>query len=487
MSIHLIRQIGFFKNLARVFVFASLILSGVCAVSAPSAKNTQSSAAFDEPNRDFEERLSRIYKRSSLMPEEKWDAMVMRQRSEAFKVRKGSTLSGISMQLFGDQSYWPKLWSENGMLENPHVISPGRQIHFSPGTEEDAPSISLIDPSRAAAEIELPAPSYESDPAETDDGAAAAVAREPKLTEPAIPLPDQQGKRKLELLPKSFVSQQSPTAGGYDASGVEVIPNKARNLKAAQIVPAYWVERVPNGVGIVSEIEAGSNVASAQQNVFIKMQRPAREGEILSVVYPTGPAPGRHDEGGDVLEVGGVVQISEAVDQGVNLYRAMVIKNVGPIRKGSIVIDERLPRANFSRTGNVKSVEAKVVGGEYDHHRQALGVGATVFLDAGERKGLAPGDLLAIKSRRASRRPESAYPDLSTVIAVAKIVHAQANGSTAFIIESQEEVLPGDVTGGPLPPLPPRNIIAERTRIIDIDAETQRDRDRYEQRSLPQQ
>jgi hypothetical protein len=50
-----------------------------------------------------------------------------------YTVKAGDTLSKIAEQAFGQRLMWPKLWSLNPQIQNPHWIYPGDQVMLSPG------------------------------------------------------------------------------------------------------------------------------------------------------------------------------------------------------------------------------------------------------------------------------------------------------------------------------------------------------------------
>ena len=51
-------------------------------------------------------------------------------------VRKGDTLWDICKQYFGNPWQWPKVWSYNPGITNPHWIFPGDQVHLTPASAE---------------------------------------------------------------------------------------------------------------------------------------------------------------------------------------------------------------------------------------------------------------------------------------------------------------------------------------------------------------
>jgi len=55
---------------------------------------------------------------------------------EVHTVVKGDTLWDLSQSYLGNPWYWPKVWSYNPEIANPHWIYPGNNVRFFPGGEE---------------------------------------------------------------------------------------------------------------------------------------------------------------------------------------------------------------------------------------------------------------------------------------------------------------------------------------------------------------
>ena len=64
--------------------------------------------------------------------------------SSQYVIQPGDTLWELSQAFLGDPEYWPKLWSINEYITNPHWIYPGNIIGFTPGTTIDPPQIDIL-------------------------------------------------------------------------------------------------------------------------------------------------------------------------------------------------------------------------------------------------------------------------------------------------------------------------------------------------------
>lgn len=438
----------------------------------------------DNVNSEFENRMYRIFSQPSALRSTTWESMVAPHSAGLYRVQRGDTLWDISRTFFGDGNFWPKLWSENSNLTNPHEIVVGKGIAFVGGTEEDAPAVRVTDLRiNARPDVALEAirsgPVYPDDPEaqlSDEDIAAGTVLEEQPIVggRPELPEPLTQRKPVLRRLPPSFVEPIPPVVARlFDSTGLDVGRRQAVDVAATVHLTTYISDGKPESLGVVDEIQAQERHASYLQYVIVRLDRDANVGERFSALMPRGNVSHRLSRSfGPVVDVGGTVEITETVDAERRAYRAMVIKSILPIEKGALLSEIPLPKVNFSRNSSRSNVEARIIGGEFDTQRKILGPGSVVFIDQGTGAGLQEGQLLAVRSARGARRPDTSYPNYGTPVAVVKIARALDRVSTAVVIDAYSEIVPGDLTGGPFPK-PERPLVAVGIhRAENIDAAT---------------
>ena len=52
---------------------------------------------------------------------------------DEYTIQKGDTLWDLSQKFLNNPWYWPKIWSLNPGIENPHWIYPGNKLRIVPG------------------------------------------------------------------------------------------------------------------------------------------------------------------------------------------------------------------------------------------------------------------------------------------------------------------------------------------------------------------
>jgi nucleoid-associated protein YgaU len=77
------------------------------------------------------------------------------QVQENYVIQRGDTLWDLSGKYLDSPWYWPKLWSYNPQIENPHWIYPGNPLRLSPAGAEAPARIDVASAADAVPPKEL--------------------------------------------------------------------------------------------------------------------------------------------------------------------------------------------------------------------------------------------------------------------------------------------------------------------------------------------
>lgn len=72
-----------------------------------------------------------------------WNEVATAAKVDSYTVVKNDWLFKISKRLFGSGYYYPKIWSLNSFITNPHFIEPGMVLSFTTGSSSVAPDVKL--------------------------------------------------------------------------------------------------------------------------------------------------------------------------------------------------------------------------------------------------------------------------------------------------------------------------------------------------------
>ncbi len=423
----------------------------------------------DRVDPDFEGRMYNIFAKPQSLSDAKWSAMLGAHSAEKYRVQQGDSLWDISRTMFGDGFFWPKLWAENSGVSNPHDIGVGQSVVFIAGTEESAPAVAVavesnldqavktaqLNVGSTVTDMQTPIFSAEQDDSSEDAIAASTVLEEQPIVggRPDIPPPLSRHRSVLRKLPPSFLMPVTPKIDSmFDGTGLDIGKRKATDENAAVYINSYLAEDDPPSIGSVVEIETQERTVGYLQHLYVIGQRQLNVGDKLSAVMPRKDAyHPRSGSFGPIIEVGGSIEIIQEVDPGKKLYRAVVLQSLSPIEVGALLSEEAMPQVTYNAKGPRSDVQARIIGGEYDHKRRVLGTGSVVYLDEGSKSGLADGQVIAVRSTRGERRADSRYPNIGAPIAILKLTRVSANVATGLIVASHADVRPGDLTGGPFP------------------------------------
>ena len=383
---------------------------------------------------DYEQRMFQIYKSYHNMPtpDSDWRDMLGRQESDEHTVQTGDTLWDISKVLFDDPNYWPKIWSVNPFIDNPHRISPGQILRFIYGT-------SITPPSMRLSEEDV----YDRNRKKDREEAIKAVRERQFIEaemEKSVPVLRQ---FPSGLVPITLFKEQEEKQEDL----VYAFGSLARKNKH---VLTYFMADDPDfekGT-VLRKIDRGA-WGSSEHYVLIEMDSPVSAGQKFSVLNNVGRVPilrrGISGPYGHQIQVQGEVQVMGEVDPQDGIYQARIIRTFSPITKKAMVSSHPIGIYTIENTGNRGSGrEAQIIGTPPKARNRKWGsLLSVVYLNRGTKDGYRKGEIYEVKMNKDSRPFfDYGYPLNAGQV---KIIDVNERFSTAIIIDMYYPIRVGDL------------------------------------------
>jgi hypothetical protein len=327
------------------------------------------------------------------------------QVEEEHTVVPGDTLWDLCAKYLNNPWYWPRVWSYNPELTNPHWIDPGQKVRFYPTGE--LPAIIDVKDER---DFEVPESIPEPEEEEVLPEDLVSIAAGKKIL---------QAKQAtaVVLARDAFVSQQEIESMG------KIRGSRKENELLSENDPIY-VEFDPGNMG-----EVGKHYA------VIRTEK--------EVIHPI-----TNDSVGFYTRVVGAVQIVNVDGQ---IATGVITNSLIAIKRGDRV-SAWMPELNkhIAPRSNAVELRGYIVGSRVD--MSMVGERNVVFIDQGTSQGVEEGNVFDVVRRGDGLTPVGEDDNIDgwdeqlpvEIFGRVMIVDARPNVSTGYVIASLRELIPGD-------------------------------------------
>ena len=411
------------------FIFSTAYLTGLVICIYPIFVS-----ATDELSEDsYEQRLHEIYTqfyRKKVSPEE-WESLVSGRPSDTYVIQKDDTLWDISKVLFNDPHFWPKLWSVNTFITNPHLIRPKEALGIIPGTEGAPPTFTVIQPGLKA----KPPPA----------GLPKEVLE--KIKNIKIP-PVKKVKPVLKEIPSSLpvVALVNPELAG--APFELNFDFKEMAIPSTAYLPFYMSEEPVYAEGRIINTKTYGTLSHVNgERIILKMKEPVNPGQKVSIVRDLGrlssASLGVRGPFGYQIAVQGEAEIVKKLETGFNLYEAKVTMNLSPVTIGALIRTQEPLQFDFHRTDIMGNSEAQITGfATRSRHKPQAFPYSIAYLNRGSRNGLSIGQMYQIRANLSVRKSSQYAYDIK--VGELKIIYTEGRFATALITSMKQPIKTGD-------------------------------------------
>lgn len=364
------------------------------------------------------------------------DAAVMNpdaaaQNMDAYTIQPGDTLWDICARLLGDPFYWPKLWSLNQYITNPHWIYPGNLLVFREGTEIAPPQFEVTKPDPAVAEM-VPLPT--------------------EMTEiPVQPNPVPVQPVTAENLQEGFTIPAEETvsvaAAVADPYAIQPLPETSKSFEINLRQEGFIAETQIPPLGFVYKSEEERDNLAELDEVYIKLTDPsqAQVGKKFTVYRTLRRVKHPQTKGymGFLVKILAELEVTSVNGDVAN---ARVKTSYDYVNRGDPITEyvDILKRVNL--LPNTAAIEGVVVDTMVEG-LSILGNGDVIYLDKGLADGLNIGNTVDVVRSgdglfKVGRDKDKLLPQ--EVVGRLVIVGAQQRTATAVIMDAYDALTIGD-------------------------------------------
>ena len=424
-------------------------------------------SAYMDP--EYESRWYDIYQtyHSQRTAQEEWRSIITSKNVNTYTVQQGDTLWDISRVLFADSNYWPKLWSVNQDISNPHQIEKGQNLYVVLGDESSAPKAllgSVPTAESAAGESQF----CNTDIAQVfqKEGFTKVYDTQIKCRKIKQKMKDRKRKDQKEL--NEFLLSENAVVSVPKAAVrpfLNSIPSSLPILDlireepkinfenlgtitdraAVSVLSNYVMDRDDIGVvGTVKSLDTDGGVTLPTSEIILRLDIPARVGSQLSLIHPlkklSSPVPLfiRGPFGYEVI-LQAVVTVTSAIPNQEGLYYAQVNNVYNPVSQDAVVVEGQPAQFSFSGAVRPGGGSAQITGVPKDQSAQALTIHSFVYLNRGKSGQMQVGDTLRIWANPFFHKKNKPRP-LGDVL----IVHTDSQVATGFITRMSGLAFVGD-------------------------------------------
>lgn len=326
-------------------------------------------------------------------------------RPEAYTIQQGDTLWDLCQRFFGNPFLWPKLWSYNDYVRNPHFIYPGQQIRFIPGTETEPPSLDIGNQDVAQKE-EVSKPQEEEVPTQE-----AATNEQPQAKEKSedleIVAEGKDGPKVLRLTDDSFLADDEPSLG--------------------EIVSSFNAsEFLTNGDTVYVDFKNASAVSIGDRFTIFEKLRTVRHPRSWFTTM------------GSIIATKGYLQVVDVQD---NIYAAKIFNATHYIKRGDSIKPYLNPYKEVTPKEPQKFYEGYFVATKFNE--RFLGLDQIGYIDLGTKAGVQIGDtFLVYRTKDGFTNNNRNFPKV--VIGSLVVIETKDKASTVICTHAIEAIEPGD-------------------------------------------
>ncbi|MCY4645042.1 MAG: LysM peptidoglycan-binding domain-containing protein [Bacteriovoracales bacterium] len=461
------------------------------AISSKKKERKEKTSRIEEFDVGAEEaeilRLARTF--GNKISHNEWNEVAKLASSDTYTVVENDNLWEISKTLFGTGFYYPKIWSLNPYITNPHKIEPGMVLVFSSGSEKNPPEVRLgsfdsgsLESTRERGKIEIMTkdgrPNWDILSRFAEDARPPWLKKRQEFIDQGYSLDSISDFTYEDLLKKSSKSlftdykhyeppnpfPDTVIPKNFDELGFDKSSIERKKIKSGFYLNTFLTNYEVQDFGKIDAGQKERSLFFLHDIVYVRFNPEVKvfPGDRFSIYIDEGTVQHKSSERkGYRYTVKGDIVVNQ---QKEDLWECQVVDVVGEIFRHDR-ITMKVPRIEkILTTFNQRKIEAVIIGA-FKSKTNLIFYGDVVYLDRGKVDGVEIGNVFNVYSSKDLATSKEITSDPTTyTTGELTVISLSENFSTAIVTQStnsfevgqlvvtktMEEALRGPERGKPL-------------------------------------
>ncbi len=423
-------------------------------------KKTEEPAVFDigKEERDL---LSLANNIQGQISDNEWNEVATAAKVDSYTVVQNDWLFKISKKVFGSGYFYPKIWSINSFITNPHFIEPGMVLSFTTGSGSIPPQVKLGEFSNT----ELNATPGSLGTTSADDLANFGEDTKPKWLEEKSDLSNQGvyfqyaseetmddlNQAGAEALNREYENYEPPRSefdvivpSNYDKSGFDKNSKIFYSFKEGFYLSTFLSTNIVQDLGEITNGPDENIFFINGDSAYIKFDASvnALAGDKFSVYSTGGKVLNKNSdrEGYKYTIVGQIKLIRKIKDK----WRVEFIEVSGTPQRGDRITTYSPKLDRITTTYNSRLVEAAILG-TFNPGQSILGFGDVIYLDRGRADGVEMGNVFEVYGFKDRLMQENITDQPTYKMGELTVITLTDNFATVVVSKTIRDFYPGDI------------------------------------------
>ena len=427
----------------------------------PEIKTDPAEPAVFDVGREEQDLVSLANSIQGQISDNEWNEVATAAKVSTYTVVPNDWLFKISKRLFGSGYFYPKIWSLNSYITNPHFIEPGMVLSFTTGSGSNPPQVKLGE----FTNDEINATPGSIGTGNADDLANFGEDAKPKWLEEKGDLANQGvyfqyaseetmddlNKAGAQALNREYENYEPPRSEfdvivpkNYDKSGFDKNSKIFYSFKEGFYLSTFVSTNIVQDFGEVVNGPDENIYFSIGDHAYIKFDESvnAVPGDKFSVYSSMGKAKNKNPdrEGYKYAVVGNIKLIRKIKDK----WEVEFFELAGTPQRGDRITTYTPKIDRITRTYNSRLVEAAIIS-TFQPMQSILGCGDVIYLDRGRADGVEMGNVFEVYGFKDRLLNENITDQPTYKMGELTVITLTDNFATVVVSQTIRDFYAGDI------------------------------------------